>query len=87
MESKQIKRELCTIMSKVWTATGLRDECEPCDCICDKKGLDEDYIRVNEGVIEFIKEAVESKISDLESIAQATLDRIERMREEEESNG
>lgn len=88
MELKQIKRELCSIMSKVWIATGIKDRYEPCDCICDKKGNTDDYIRVDDEIIEFIKEAVEDKISDLESEAQATLNRIKRANEEdkEENN-
>jgi|7_EtaG_2_1085326.scaffolds.fasta_scaffold206659_2 hypothetical protein len=89
MESKQLKKELCTMMNKVWRVTGIKDRHEPCDCICDKQGHEDDYIRVDDGIIEFIKEAVDDKISDLESEAQATLNRIERALEfykEEEKN-
>ena len=80
MNAKEIKKELCIVMSKVWVATGIKDTYEPCDCICDKKGHKEDYIRVDDRVIEFIKEAVDDKIADIESEAQVTLNRIKNAR-------
>ena len=63
MYINQIKEELCIIMNKVWTET--TDCYEPCDCICDKQRHDEKYIRVDEEVIEFIKDAVDEKINNI----------------------
>jgi len=80
MKSEEIRKELCIVMSKVWEATGIKDTYEPCDCICDTKGHKEEYIRVDDGVIEFIKKAVDDKIADMESEAQATLYRIKNAR-------
>ena len=66
MEIKQIKKELCIIMNKVWDNSGIREKNgEPCDCICDKKSHDEEYIRIDDDVIEFIKEAVDEKINNI----------------------
>ena len=63
MYINQIKEELCIIMNKVWTKT--TEGHEPCDCICDKQGHDEEYIRIDDDVIEFIKEAVDEKINNI----------------------